>query len=65
MVMFENTPIETTIESNEDMAALIILGCGIVLVRSDAAQARAAELNYKLHTVRGHKVGISFFTYQV
>ena len=65
MVMFEDTPFETTVESNEDMLAFILLGCGFVVIRSSAAQQRATELSYKVRTIRNRMVGFSFFTYQV
>ena len=56
----------TKIESCTDHAAFLILGCGVVLVKSDRALAAVKARGFKkIRTIFGRNVGFSIFGYEV
>lgn len=64
-MFFRYTPFETGYDFSKSFTALMFLGCGIVIVHAPDAISKAEAAGYKLHTIRGRKVGFSLFTKQV
>jgi hypothetical protein len=64
-MLLQGTYFETGFTNDEHFTAVMVLGCGIVVVHDAETIERCIEIGYKLHNVFGRKVGFALFTKQV
>jgi hypothetical protein len=61
-MLFQSTSVETGITNNTDYTAVMLLGCGFVVIHSDRSKQLAKEQGHKVHQVAGRTVGFALFT---
>ncbi len=64
-MLFKHTNFETGATINSDYVALMLLGCGIVLITNQKMIDNCRNLGYKLHNIFGKTVGFSLMSYQL
>ena len=61
-MLFNGTCVETGFVYNEDYTAVMLLGCGFVVIHSERALDLAIEKGHKVHNIAGRSVGFALFT---
>ncbi len=64
-MLFQHTPFETGFNFDQDYTAVMVLGCGVVVIHSQEMIDNAKALGYKVRSINGKTVGFAIFTRQV